>query len=205
MFASKMPPSRFWGIAAVALMVVSADAQPAATAPAAPKEPQAKIIVFEVRPSAHGNEGRLHPRVDDSLPPMIHLLSHFLKYLTILKHKMPGQSLLNVPGTLSFMHHGDVQMLDRKRQCHSHDSRWSNGLQDWQSLRQAWNACSGQQQQGQDMASLDAAAVEEGLVTPAQASTACSSLGNCQRLLGSILPGRCLPFVHAVELCEHSR
>ena len=81
--------------------------------------------------------------------------------------------------------------LTQERQCHSHDSEWSYRLQDWQSLRQAWNACSGQQQQqGQDMASLDAAAEEEGLVTPAQASAACSSLGNCQRLLGSILPGR---------------
>lgn len=76
-FTSKMSPSRVWGIAAIALMVVTADAQLAATAPAAPEEPQAKIIVFEVRPTTHGSdEGRLYPRRDDSLPPMMHLLSH---------------------------------------------------------------------------------------------------------------------------------
>ena len=94
-----MPPSRVWGIAAVALMVVSADAQPAATAPAAPEESQAKIIVFEVRRTEF-SEGRLHPRGYDSLPPMMHLLGHLLKYQTILKHTMPGRRLLNLPGRL---------------------------------------------------------------------------------------------------------
>ena len=67
-------------------------------------------------------------------------------------------------------------------------------MQDWQSLRQAWDACTGQNHP--DTERLAAAAVAGGLVLPSQANKACSNLGLCQRLLGSILPGGSKP-LHA--------
>ena len=60
-------------------------------------------------------------------------------------------------------------------------------MQDWQSLRQAWDACTGQKHS--DTERLAAAAAAGGLVLPSQANVACSNLGSCQRFFGSILPG----------------
>ena len=62
-------------------------------------------------------------------------------------------------------------------------------LQDWQSLRQAWQMCSGSAKPGQEARVQEAAAATDGLVMPTEESAACSSLGLCLRLFGNILPG----------------
>ncbi len=74
---------------------------------------------------------------------------------------------------------------DDRPDCHP--EHWHDPLQDWQSLRQAWNACSGHS--NPDTTGLEAAAAAGGLVLPAQADASCSSLGRCQRLFAGILPG----------------